>query len=257
MNFLRVDDDSRLQLAGPTCNWRDPPRIDNRRFVHHIYLPCDRFKDLIQVVLGRPWLHEHGVVASTLHQCLKYYRDGEKKVNGDTKPFTKAESYFADARFFNEDAPLKEAMPATISSTGKRNEEDTPGMIHGDPNGSVKESQSSEKEVSKSLSPLFKQALVTTSPTAPVFRYIPKSRRKDGEAPFSECTTLKSVTKPISKLKETDWHVLKGKGVISTHKAKPYGINETQKKIQEQGGVVSVPKVGLGYVPPQPVRISW
>ena len=38
--------------------------------------------------------------------------------------------------------------------------------------------------------------------------------------------------------------------------AKPYGINETQKKIQEQGGAVAVPKVGLGYVPPQPVRIS-
>ena len=38
--------------------------------------------------------------------------------------------------------------------------------------------------------------------------------------------------------------------------AKPYGINETQKKIQEQGGIVVVPKVGLGYVAPQPIRIS-
>jgi len=38
--------------------------------------------------------------------------------------------------------------------------------------------------------------------------------------------------------------------------AKPYGINETQKKIQEQGGVVAVPKVGLSHTPPQPVRIS-
>ena len=92
-------------------------------------------------------------------------------------------------------------------------------MIQGGPSGSVKESRPSETEVSKSLSPLFKQAVVTTSPTAPVFRYIPKSRRKDGEAPFRECTTLKSVTKPISKLKETDWHVLKGKGVLPAHKA--------------------------------------
>ena len=49
------------------------------------------------------------------------------------------------------------------------------------------------------------------SPVTPIFRYIPKSCRKDGEAPFSECTTLKSATKPISKLKETDWHALKGK----------------------------------------------
>ena len=64
-------------------------------------------------------------MASTLHQCLKYYRDGQKKINGDFKPFTKAESYFADARFFEEGAPLKEAMLAFISSTGERGDEDT------------------------------------------------------------------------------------------------------------------------------------
>jgi len=33
-------------------------------------------------------------------------------------------------------------------------------------------------------------------------------------------------------------------------KAKPYGINRTQKRIQEQGGIVAVPKIGLGYAPP-------
>ena len=139
----------------------------------------------------------------------------------------------------------------------------------------------------------------------PVLRYIPKSHRKDDEAPFSECTAPESITKPIHKIKETDWHVLEGKGVLPTHKAtpskvakaplasfvmsskgslqeeadlpkvltedgfdpkaykllkksgydfnkpvplgrlikaKPYGINETQKMIQEQGGVVAVPK---------------
>ena len=38
--------------------------------------------------------------------------------------------------------------------------------------------------------------------------------------------------------------------------AKPYGINETQNRIQEQGGAVEVSKVGLGYAPPQLFRIS-
>ena len=75
---------------------------------------------------------------SSLHQCLKYYRDEEKKINGDAKPFTKVEFYFADARFFDEDAPLKEAMPATIFSTGKRSEEDTLKMIYGSPSGNFK-----------------------------------------------------------------------------------------------------------------------
>jgi len=36
----------------------------------------------------------------------------------------------------------------------------------------------------------------------------------------------------------------------------PHGLTETQRKIQEQGGSVGVSKVGLGFTPPQPVRIS-
>jgi len=103
-------------------------------------------------------------------------------------------------RFFDEDAPLKQTMPATVSSTGKRNDEDTHGMINDGPSGNVKKPRPSEKETSKPLSPLFKQAVVATSPTVPIFRYIIKSRHKDGEAPFNECTTLESVTKPIKKL---------------------------------------------------------
>jgi len=35
-----------------------------------------------------------------------------------------------------------------------------------------------------------------------------------------------------------------------------YGLNKMQKKIQEQGGLVEVPKVGLGYTPVQPIKIS-
>ncbi|KAG9458146.1 hypothetical protein H6P81_002654 [Aristolochia fimbriata] len=31
------------------------------------------------VLLGRPWLHNNRVVPSTLHQCFKYYQDGEEK----------------------------------------------------------------------------------------------------------------------------------------------------------------------------------
>jgi len=45
-------------------------------------------KTMYKLLLGQPWLHEHGVIALTLHQCLKYYRNGEKKVNGDTRART-------------------------------------------------------------------------------------------------------------------------------------------------------------------------
>jgi len=71
------------------------------------------------LLLGCPWHHEHGIVALTLHQCLKYYRGGERKISGDVSPFTRAESYFADAKFFEEDSAHKEMMISIISSTGK------------------------------------------------------------------------------------------------------------------------------------------
>jgi len=109
-------------------------------------------------------------------------------------------------------------MLAAISSTSKRSDEDIHG-INGGPSGNVKQLRPREKETGKLLSPLFKQAVVTMGPTAPVFKYIPKSHRKEDETPFSECTTLEGVTKHINKLKETDSHVLKGKGVLPTYKA--------------------------------------
>ncbi|KAL0449433.1 UNVERIFIED_CONTAM: hypothetical protein Slati_1499700 [Sesamum latifolium] len=62
-------------------------------------------KTSYNILLGRPWLHENSVVPSTWHQCFKYCRNGTVgKVLGDSKPFTKAESHFADAKYYIEDA---------------------------------------------------------------------------------------------------------------------------------------------------------
>ncbi|KAL0461133.1 UNVERIFIED_CONTAM: hypothetical protein Slati_0000900 [Sesamum latifolium] len=39
------------------------------------------------LLLGRPWLHENGVVSSTLHQCFKYIKNGKiVKVDAEMKP---------------------------------------------------------------------------------------------------------------------------------------------------------------------------
>ncbi|KAM2457882.1 hypothetical protein ACFX1W_006738 [Malus domestica] len=69
--------------------------------------------------LGRPWIHENGVVPSTIHKCLKFYREGVKMIQGDTKPFTEAESHFADAKFYMDKDMVPEALPKEIKSTGK------------------------------------------------------------------------------------------------------------------------------------------
>ncbi|KAL0368018.1 UNVERIFIED_CONTAM: hypothetical protein Scaly_1020700 [Sesamum calycinum] len=75
-------------------------------------------KTSYNMLLGRPWLHENAVVPSTWHQCFKYCRNGiVKKVLGDNKPFTEAESHFADAKYYFEDANKgKEILPPKSQS---------------------------------------------------------------------------------------------------------------------------------------------
>ncbi|KAL0419166.1 UNVERIFIED_CONTAM: hypothetical protein Sradi_1330100 [Sesamum radiatum] len=70
-------------------------------------------KTSYNMLLDRPWLHENAVVPSTWHQCFKYCRNGiVKKVLGDNKPFTEAESHFIDAKYYIEDANKgKEILP--------------------------------------------------------------------------------------------------------------------------------------------------
>jgi len=76
-------------------------------------------KTSYKLLLGWPRLHEPRIVASSLHQCLKDYRGRERKINGNVKPFIKAESHFAYARFFMEDDAPKKTMPSTITSSAK------------------------------------------------------------------------------------------------------------------------------------------
>ena len=73
-------------------------------------------KTSYNLLLGRPQIHGNGVVSSTLHQCFKYC-DGKqvKVVTADLQPFTAAESYFADAKFYLDcdttyDVPQEESM---------------------------------------------------------------------------------------------------------------------------------------------------
>ena len=41
-----------------------------------------------RALLGRPWIHEYGIIPSTLHQCMKYIQNGEEcRIDGDINPF--------------------------------------------------------------------------------------------------------------------------------------------------------------------------
>ncbi|KAM1658315.1 hypothetical protein ACFXTN_042496 [Malus domestica] len=117
------------------------------------------------LLLRRPWIHANGVVPSTLHQCLKFYREGVKVIYGDTKPFTEAESHFADAKFYMDEDMEWPAMP-------KKQEEEA-----------MSSSSKNDNELAK---PATTKGSRTPSNVlnTPVFLYIPMSRRKNGQSPF-------------------------------------------------------------------------
>ncbi|CAL2276467.1 unnamed protein product [Prunus armeniaca] len=76
-------------------------------------------KTSYNLLLRRSWVHENGIVPSTLHQCFKFYRGGVKKILGDVKPFNEAESYFADAKFYMDEDMVYEVISAKVHLTSK------------------------------------------------------------------------------------------------------------------------------------------
>ncbi|XP_020596600.1 uncharacterized protein LOC110036489 [Phalaenopsis equestris] len=68
-----------------------------------------------RALLGRPWIHEYGMVPSTLHQCIKYMRGGEEfSIPGDVHPFSINEvGVYDDAEYY---VPHKASIPVSILS---------------------------------------------------------------------------------------------------------------------------------------------
>ena len=91
-----------------------------------------------KALLGRPWLHENHVVPSTLHQCIKYVKDGnQRRIDGDVQPFAVHEAELQDAKyFFNTLTTLhqpkgqtKKPVPRWGSDTDSSSEEENEPCI--------------------------------------------------------------------------------------------------------------------------------
>ena len=103
-------------------------------------------------------------------------------VIGDIKPFTEAESHFADAKFYVEGASSSEFLPTKTSPT--RNDE---FKSVGHKQSSTSETCAHDCEKPSIVAPL--QELPShsrTSVRSQVFKYVPMSCRKQGESPFVE-----------------------------------------------------------------------
>ena len=120
----------------------------------------------------------------------------------DNKPFTEAESFFADAKFYLEDDTLEGIQAITPPSTGEVKlqseipKPDLPTKV---------EEVAKQNENSKGK---MKQSGSETDKFALVLRYVPITKGKEGQSPFfgneeSILKSLQELTLPVVKITKT------------------------------------------------------
>ncbi|KAL0294847.1 UNVERIFIED_CONTAM: hypothetical protein Sradi_6864900 [Sesamum radiatum] len=125
------------------------------------------------LLLGRPWLHENGVVPSTLHQCFKYIKNGQIiKVDADMKPFIEAELYFADAKLYLDPDNMQEVLPSRFP-IGYSSKEVHPKATP------IENNNEKLRETTKDEALTNGKHKVKKPPYSLVFRYVVRSNNKE------------------------------------------------------------------------------
>ncbi|KAH0697245.1 hypothetical protein KY290_014696 [Solanum tuberosum] len=101
-------------------------------------------------------------------------KDGEVvKIDADINPFTKTESYFADAKFYLDSGKSNMEKYAEADSIDLKDSKVQWAAI--------KISKKRTEEVSINLSPSKGGMQANVDDEQPIFRYIPRERRKKGQ----------------------------------------------------------------------------
>ncbi|TYK06432.1 uncharacterized protein E5676_scaffold163G001350 [Cucumis melo var. makuwa] len=181
-----------------------------------------------KMLLGHPWIHENGIVTSTLHQCFKFYKQGIRKVDADSRPFTKAESHFADAKFYTKSEDVSEIISTEVLVTKGtfKNEKEMITSKKSNKGDALNSQQNGESTTETKLRAPEAEKIATLQKKVsnpPVLRYIPLSRRKKGESPFAECSknlTVKNTeilkenfTAPLTKIEKGEAKKIKKKNL--------------------------------------------
>ncbi|KAL0387696.1 UNVERIFIED_CONTAM: hypothetical protein Sradi_2651400 [Sesamum radiatum] len=184
------------------------------------------------------------------HQYFKYCRNGiVKKVLGDSKPFTEAESHFADAKYYIEDANKgKEILPP-----------EEPKSCN---NQNTRKNDSSilEPESFKSLTLPLTQINMKQPSKPPLNGFVPSTQEEEGghealaidEKGFNPKVfklLIKAGYDPKEKLSL-------GKLPPEATGKKLHGLNATQIMLKEKRHAIQDSRVGMGFTPPKPVRIT-
>ncbi|KAL0456038.1 UNVERIFIED_CONTAM: hypothetical protein Slati_0943000 [Sesamum latifolium] len=207
-------------------------------------------KTSYNMLLGRPWLHENSVVPSTWHQCFKYCRNGTvRKVLGDSKSFTEAESHFADAKYYIEDATkgkevlLPEEPKSYNSQSARKNDSST-----------------IEVELLKGLTLPLIQINMKQPSKPPLKEFVPSTQEEEGGHEALVIDEKEFDPKAFKLLIKVGYNP---KEKLSLGKLPPeatgkkfHGLNATQVMLKEKGHAVQDSRVGLGFTPPKPVRIA-
>ncbi|XP_071924992.1 uncharacterized protein [Coffea arabica] len=250
-------------------------------------------KTTYNVLLGRPWIHENGVVPSTLHQCFKYCQNRvARSVKADDNPFTEAEAYIADAKFYIRRHIAKDKTEQPLSRDKIQNPESPNAKGEKVMTSKSKEEVHEETDIS------------LPNNESVVFRCPPKSRMEQGQSPAIQHETLKDLTLPVahldtkkassSQLKRSNFlskefeieqdtilksrtkegfdpiayqllakagYDLKESAVLNVSSRQStsdmiHELNPTQKMLKEKGYAIENPKFGLGYSSPTPIRIK-
>ncbi|KAA0043322.1 uncharacterized protein E6C27_scaffold110G002330 [Cucumis melo var. makuwa] len=231
-----------------------------------------------KMLLGRPWIHENGIVTSTLHQCFTFYKQGIKKVDADSRPFTKAESHFADAKFYTKSEDVSEIISTEVPVTKStfKNEQEMITSKKSNKGDALNSQQNGESTIETKLRAPEAEKIATLQKEVsnpPVLRYIPLSRHKKGESPSAECSknlTIKNTeilkenfTAPLTKIEKgeakkiekkdleaylPERRTVDGKGGLE--------LSPTQKKLQKQGYSIPNSRAGIEYQSSEPVRIT-
>ncbi|XXG47521.1 hypothetical protein AAC387_Pa02g2156 [Persea americana] len=146
------------------------------------------------ILLGRPWIHENGVVPSTLHQCIKFVGDDGliHRVFADEKPFKGKEVHFADSQMYKDEKEEKDEKTASFAGNLQKDKGKAPQQSSEEnkPSGKLKESNQSPFVISlKSSKPL----AITTKAK--------KTKQKTGASLLSPSCLLYKTRIRIQRLK--------------------------------------------------------
>ncbi|GAA0153191.1 hypothetical protein LIER_11493 [Lithospermum erythrorhizon] len=199
----------------------------------------DLFKVLTKAENER-W--ENNAVSSIFHQCLKYCKDGMKRiVKADKNSFVIEESHFADAKYYKK--------------KDKSHQEKGPKAPQVPP--SPQEVTSTLQEVEKYLVQAFKGlTLLLTQPEKVVMTPL-KGFMTPKEGPKIEHGTM--GPKAYDLLLKASYDPAKDKATgqppPEVKNSKIHGLNDTQNMMRKKGWSVKNSTTGLGYTPKPPLRL--